>query len=726
MKRRIHRIDEEIIESVGRQSRAGIKGKQELDRSRTAVSELFARIKAIRQKADESERMVQEICSDIQDLDFAKRNLTATTVALKRLHDIVTGLEKIRAFAEKKQYKEAGNDLVGVMDLLSKFQQYNTVEKIQELNRKLDLLKTDLKKMVFFEFNYLGNPLEISEQTLAILTNACFIIDALGADIRREFISFFSTNQLGAYLREFKDGSEQAQLASVDKRYVWLRQYLKSYDQVFSKVFPPGWRVNEMITEEFCFQTREKLVEIMEATKSSLDVGALKKALMRTLGFERDLILFFSKQQMPTSRKHHRLPPRTTMDSSGMEDEEEDIDLTDIKIPPEMLRFRGMVSVGFDAYMYLYTENQARLMEEVFTTLMKEEKWIVEEDARNKILQSATDLIYYFDQRRTKMRNLNQNQAFFDLFRLFQQYLGKYADALKAKLATGVALTNASLNDEKTWCLIVNTAEYCSNMSRLIEETIQKEISEKFRQQIKLQSEMDRFQEVIAAAVNTLIKYLESRMASAFTEMKAVNWDTLESIGDVSRYVTTIGALLNEKVPLYRAWIDPSFFGYFCDSFLGWFIPKYQAAIYECKKVSESGAEQLIVDSTQLKLTLERLPVLGKAQNEHAQDRYLKRVRREMEDVEKLVKLLLTPIESLVDTYKSLFPETHSEAGIAKVMQLKGLPYAVQEQTLQTYGSKQNSVVMVGIREKKDSILPDLDIDASAAATKIRQFFKLE
>lgn len=97
--------------------------------------------------------MVQEICSDIQDLDFAKRNLTATTVALKRLHDIVTGLEKIRAFAEKKQFKEAGNDLTGVMDLLSKFQQYNSVEKIQELNRKLEALKADLKKMVFFEFN---------------------------------------------------------------------------------------------------------------------------------------------------------------------------------------------------------------------------------------------------------------------------------------------------------------------------------------------------------------------------------------------------------------------------------------------------------------------------------------------------------------------------------------------------------------------------------------------
>lgn len=371
-----------------------------------------------------------------------------------------------------------------------------------------------------------------------------------------------------------------------------------------------------------------------------------------------------------------------------------------------MLRFRGMVSVGFDAYMYLYTENQARLMEEVFTTLMTEEKWLVEEDARNKILQSATDLIYYFDQRRTKMRNLNQNQAFFDLFRLFQQYLGKYAEALKNKLATGVALTSASLNDEKTWCLIINTAEYCSKMSSLIEETIQKEISDKFRQQITLQAQMDRFQEVIAAAVNTLIKYLETRMTGAFAEMKNVNWDTLESIGDVSKYVTTIGTILNEKVPLYRIWIDPAFFEYFCDSFLGWFIPKYQASIYECKKISESGAEQLIVDATQLKLTLERLPVLGKSQTDTASSRYVKRVRREMEEVEKLVKLLLTPFESLVDTYKSLFPETHSDTGLAKVMQLKGLPYAVQEQTLQTYGSKQNSVVMVGIREKKDSILP--------------------
>ena len=51
--------------------------------------------------------------------------------------------------------------------------------------------------------------------------------------------------------------------------------------------------------------------------------------------------------------------------------------------------------------------------------------------------------------------------------------------------------------------------------------------------------------------------------------------------------------------------------------------------------------------------------------------RYLKRVRREMEEVEKLIKLLRTPVEALVDFYKSLFPETHSDKVLARILQLK-------------------------------------------------------
>lgn len=39
----------------------------------------------IKTKAEQSERMVQEICRDIKKLDFAKKHITTTITALHRL-----------------------------------------------------------------------------------------------------------------------------------------------------------------------------------------------------------------------------------------------------------------------------------------------------------------------------------------------------------------------------------------------------------------------------------------------------------------------------------------------------------------------------------------------------------------------------------------------------------------------------------------------------------------
>jgi uncharacterized coiled-coil DUF342 family protein len=71
---------------VYKQTRAGTKGKQELDKANVAVQELFTKVGEIKRKASESEQMVQDICRDIRDLDFAKRNLSTAIDALKRLN----------------------------------------------------------------------------------------------------------------------------------------------------------------------------------------------------------------------------------------------------------------------------------------------------------------------------------------------------------------------------------------------------------------------------------------------------------------------------------------------------------------------------------------------------------------------------------------------------------------------------------------------------------------
>lgn len=54
------------------------------------AQELASKITDIQAKAAKSEQMVQEICKDIRSLDYAKKHLTATITALRRLNMLCT------------------------------------------------------------------------------------------------------------------------------------------------------------------------------------------------------------------------------------------------------------------------------------------------------------------------------------------------------------------------------------------------------------------------------------------------------------------------------------------------------------------------------------------------------------------------------------------------------------------------------------------------------------
>ena len=96
-------LDDEISEAVQAQSEAGEKAERDILEAQTAILELHSKIDGIKSKAEESERMVLEICRDIQSLDHAKRNLQTTITALKRLHMLLTAVEQLSATAGEKQ-----------------------------------------------------------------------------------------------------------------------------------------------------------------------------------------------------------------------------------------------------------------------------------------------------------------------------------------------------------------------------------------------------------------------------------------------------------------------------------------------------------------------------------------------------------------------------------------------------------------------------------------------
>lgn len=120
-------LDEEISKTVQAQSEAGHQAARDVNEARAAIRELFEKIRDMKAKAEQSEVMVQEICRDIKQLDFAKRHLQTTITALKRLHMLVTAVDQLQSVAKAKQYRESANLLDAVRQLLTHFESYAQV-----------------------------------------------------------------------------------------------------------------------------------------------------------------------------------------------------------------------------------------------------------------------------------------------------------------------------------------------------------------------------------------------------------------------------------------------------------------------------------------------------------------------------------------------------------------------------------------------------------------------
>ncbi|KAI9989158.1 hypothetical protein PInf_019297 [Phytophthora infestans] len=74
---------------------SGASGASGSEGSENGESAAFHKIHDIRGKAEQSEVMVQEICRDIKQLDYAKRHLQTTLTALKRLHMLVNAVDQL-------------------------------------------------------------------------------------------------------------------------------------------------------------------------------------------------------------------------------------------------------------------------------------------------------------------------------------------------------------------------------------------------------------------------------------------------------------------------------------------------------------------------------------------------------------------------------------------------------------------------------------------------------
>jgi hypothetical protein len=280
LKLSMNKTEEDIGKQVRKQSLASAKGKRELQQAKLSIEDLFKQIGEIKHKAEQSERMVEEVTRDIKSLDFAKKNLTASITTLKRLNMLVTGVAQLRSMAAKKQYREVGALLQAVASLSLCFEDFKHIPKIAESKKQFEALKEECSNLVYSEFESLNH-----SPTPAYFSDLCVVIEALGRTTRLQFMSWFVKDRLLDYDQKFKEGDESSKLDNIKARVAWLRCELQFYHEHFENTFPSSWQMPELLCEEFCLVTKEKLGAILAAARKSDSLRLLRQKGRVFFGF---------------------------------------------------------------------------------------------------------------------------------------------------------------------------------------------------------------------------------------------------------------------------------------------------------------------------------------------------------------------------------------------------------------------------------------------------------
>ncbi|XP_065848860.1 vacuolar protein sorting-associated protein 53 A isoform X2 [Euphorbia lathyris] len=680
--------------------------------------ELMYKIREIKTKAEQSETMVQEICRDIKKLDFAKKHITTTITALHRLTMLVSAVEQLQLMASKRQYKEAAAQLEAVNQLCSHFEAYRDIPKITELREKFKNIKQILKSHVFSDFSSLGTGKETEETNLLQhLTDACLVVDALEPSVREELVNNFCSRELTSYKQIF-EGAELAKLDKTERRYAWIKRRIRTNEEIW-KIFPPSWHVPYRLCIQFCKKTRKQLEVILDNLKEKPDVGTLLLALQRTLEFEDELAEKFgggtssreigneieeigrdsNGQNVSDIRKKYE---RKFAANQGNGAEEKDGSLS---VPGAGFNFHGIISSCFEPHLTIYVELEQKTLMEHLDKLVQEETWDIEEGSQNNVLSSSMQLFLIIKRSLKRCSALTKSQTLLNLFKVFERTLKAYVVKLKARLpkggmgivaaATGMdGQIKMSDRDERVICYIVNSAEYCRKTSGELAESVSKIIDAPLAEAVDMSAVEEEFSGLITEALMTLVHGLETKFDAEMAAMTRVTWGTLESVGDQSSYVNSINMILSSSVPVLGSLLSPIHFQYFLDKLASSLGPRFYANIFKCKQISETGAQQMLLDTQAVKTILLEIPSLGRQTSSAAS--YSKFVSREMSKAEALLKVILSPVDSVADTYRALLPEG-TPMEFQRILELKGLKKADQQSILDDFNKHGPAIMQPSI-----------------------------
>lgn len=646
-------LDTDIDSLVNAQTSGHVDSVRRIQDAKAELEQLFGKIEGVRERALQTERTITDMTADIKRLDSTKRNLTLSMTALKRLQMLTTAYEQLRGLSQTRQYRDVAHLLQAVIQLMAHFKSYRSIDQIAALSKNVAEVQRELLEQVCEDFEVTFAKSEV-QQKRSMLAEGCQVMDALGDQARARLITWYCNTQLREYRQVFRGNDEAGSLDNISRRYSWFNRMLKTYDTDHVGIFPPYWRVNEMLANAFCEGTREDYKGILQRSMRRTDgqppdVGLLLSCLQETLDFEHSL-----------ERKFAAGESRSSMDTvTSGEDKRHG--------------FTQAISEAFEPYLSIWVESQDKQLATLIPRYRQQSIKPPDEEFHSQlVIASSTELFHYYRVTFAQCAKLSTGNRLLELSQTFAKYLDAYSQQVLffflSQKTGGPSVEDA--------IIILNTADYCYQTTNQLEERIQQRIDEDQRAKVDMQSQADAFMGVASAAVRSLVHKTEADSAPAWREMRNVAWSKMETVGDQSGYVSVLLQRVKERsLEILKHLHKQQYARAYCDNLVDAITNTYVTNIAASKPISETGAEQMLLDSYVLKKGLSELPTLTADPGTPLNQAFVKRVNQSTAKLDPILKTLqvrATPPEGLVQAYL-IHVRDRSEPNFRKLLELKGL-----------------------------------------------------
>ena len=257
----------------------------------------------------------------------------------------------------------------------------------------------------------------IQDDVASMLGDASLVITVMGKPVVNKLLHWFSAKELGEYETLFDPSKSTSTLDGVDRRFTWLRKWLREYAASYSAVFAPSWNAPRCLCEEFCAMTRKHFSVMLHKASKDMDVRLLLHVMQRTIQLEEELTRRF------------------TAGAGG-------VDEGDTTGGQRLHGARGgdfsrMISGVFKPYMPLYLKLETAHMVDLVKKLVSEETWgpnpYTEEDADDddlQVLHSSGELFIYIKRSLLQCKDVDTGETMLHLSHSFTTILVKYAEQL--------------------------------------------------------------------------------------------------------------------------------------------------------------------------------------------------------------------------------------------------------------------------------------------------------